>query len=143
VDVARRVGRLLEAPGRLCRQKVERPHGIQSPPARVGQVTDDILDDRQERLKLVGRTVEVVGRKQPEGDDLDADILAPAKKRRDVVSARLVPLRGVCAVGLGPSAVPIEHDTDVTRHALRREAGGKPTLVRAVQQVTQPHGRPP
>ena len=39
-------------------------------------------------LQLGGRAVEVVGREQPQGDVLDADLLAPAEQRLDVGGAR-------------------------------------------------------
>src|SRR5665811_2419097 len=54
-----------------------------------------------------------------------------------------MPLRGVGAVRLGPSAVAVEHDADVAGQALVFEASGESALVCAVQQVTQPHGDTP
>src|SRR5450756_380091 len=96
------VRRILQTLGRLNREKVESPNGIKLPAPRCSKVGHDVLDDRKKRLQLLGRTVEVVGRQQPERDHLDAGFLAPTQKRRDVVSPRLVSLCGVGAVGLGP-----------------------------------------
>ena len=119
------------------------PTGLQPPAALGGEVGDDRLDDRQQRGQLGGRAVEVVGGQQPQGDHLDADVLAPAEQRQDVVGAGLVALLGVGAVGPGPAPVAVEHDADVAREAAGREAGGEPSLVGAVQQVPQPHRQPP
>ena len=90
-----------------------------------------MLDDRQQRGQLFGGAVEVVGRQQPERDHLDAGLLTPFQQWRDVVGARLVSLGGVGAVGLSPSAVAIEHDTDVARQRLLAQGRSKSTLVGA------------
>ena len=120
-------------------QQVERADRVEPPAALGGEVGDDRLDDRQQRGELGGRAVEVVGRQQPQGDHLDADVLAPPEQRQDVVGAGLVALLGVGAVGPGPAPVAVEHHADVAREAAGREAGGEPSLVGAVQQVPQPH----
>ena len=77
----------------------------------------------QQRRQLVGRPVQVVGRQQPQRDDLDADLLAPAEQRLDVVGAGLVALRGVGADGLGPAPVAVEHHADVLGDAFLGQAG--------------------
>ena len=47
----------------------------------------EVLDDLQQRLELVGGPVEVVGRQQPQRDDLDAELVAPAEELLDLVRA--------------------------------------------------------
>src|SRR5689334_676153 len=89
VDVAGRIRGLLELVRRLGRQQVQRADGVEPPAAGGGQPGDGGLDDPQQRGELGGGTVEVVGGQQPEGDDLDADLLAPTEQRGDVVRTGL------------------------------------------------------
>ena len=68
---------------------------------------------REQPLELVRRPVEVVGGEQPQGDDLDADLFAPAQQRLDVGCSGTVAVGGVLAHRLRPAAVAVEHDADM------------------------------
>ena len=83
-------------------------------------------------------TVEVVGREQPQRDDLDADLLAPAEQRLDVGGAGAVPVGGVAADGLGPAAVAVEHHADVLGEPVGGHPAQHPGLVRRVEHPPEP-----
>ena len=104
VDVAGGLLGRLELLGGGGGQQVERADRVHPPAPLVGQRLDGVLDDLEQRVQLGRRPVEVVGREQPERDDLDADLVAPAEQRLDVVRAGLVPVRGVPARPPWPSA---------------------------------------
>ncbi len=91
--------------------------------------------------QLLLRAVEVVGRQQPQGDDLDPDLVAPRQEVRDLVGTRLVTLARPGAAGLGPAAVAVEHDADVARDGRGVELPGEATGVGGIEDVAQPHVR--
>ena len=62
---------------------------IRQPPSTSSR--DGFLDDPQQRLELAGRAAQVVGRQQPQGDHLDAVLLAPLEQLEDLVGTLLVP----------------------------------------------------
>ena len=82
-------------------QQVERADRVDPPAPRRGEVGDGVLDDAAAAASssAVG-PVEVVGRQQPQRDDLDADLLAPAEELLDLVGAGLVARAGVALPGL-------------------------------------------
>ena len=133
VDVGGGLLGLLEAAGGLGGQQVEGADRVQPPAALVGERVDGVADDGEQRLELRGRAVEVVGRQQPQGDHLDAGLLAPAEQRLDVGRAGPVALRGVGADGLGPAPVAVEHHADVLGEPVLRERLHHPCLVGRVE----------
>ena len=116
VDVAGGLLGGLEPLGGRGGQQVERAHRVQ-PPARwsASESTASSMISSS-GCELRGGAVEVVGREQPQGDDLDADLLAPAEQRLDVGGAGPVPVRGVARRRPWPSAG--------CRRASRRRAWG-------------------
>ena len=75
---------------------------------------------------------EIVGGEQPQGDDLDADLLAPGEQIGDVVGAGLVALEPSTRPFLGPPPVAVEHDADVPRDAGGLELAGDAAGVRGI-----------
>src|SRR5918993_275770 len=124
----------LEAAGGRRGQEVEGTDGVDAPSMGVREAVHGSLDDAEQRAKLTLRTVEVVGREQPERDDLDPYLVAPRQEVGDVVGAGLVALAGAGAPGTRPPTVPVEHDPDVPRdrggaELLRRPPYGQGWLL--------------
>ena len=69
--------------------------------------------------------VEVVGGEQPQRDDLDADLLAPAEELLDLVGAGPPATRLGRPGGLGPPPVAVEDHADVARDLLAVERGAR------------------
>ena len=105
-------------------QQVERADDAQPPPAAgPAQLVDDITDDLQQRLQLVGRAAQVVGGEQEQRDDLDARLVAPAEQVRDLGRADPVPVVDVDEAGVaGPAAVAVQHQRDVPGPAAGRRS---------------------
>ena len=99
----------------------------------LGEGGDRALDDPQQPGQLVGRTVEVVGRQQPQRDHLDPDLLAPVEERLDVGGARTVAVCRVGPDGLRPPAVPVEHHAHVLGELIGGKGPDHPRLVRRVE----------
>src|SRR5262249_38122655 len=99
-----------------------------------------VLDDREQRAKLLLLAAEVVRGQQPEGDDLDAGLLAPLEQLEDLVGALAVPLADVgMPRGPGPAPVAVAHHADVPGHRLPRKVALQPALVQPVAQVAVSH----
>src|SRR6185369_1119569 len=92
--------------------------------------------------ELLLRSRQVVRRQQPERDDVDADLVAPAQELLDLVGAGLVPVGGARAGLASPPTVSVEDDADVTGDAVEWQRRGEPAFVRAVQHVGQTHATP-
>ena len=139
----RALGGLLEDPGGVAGQQVERADDVERPAVLgPGEVGDDALDDAQQRAELGLGAGQVVGRQQPERDDLDAGVVAPAEQVDDLVGAALVAVVDARRPDhAGPAAVAVEHQPDVARHrrGLTGEAARQPALVQLVGDVAQPH----
>ena len=83
------------------------PDRLDPPAPLVGERVDGLLDDAAAAASSsLGGPVEVVGREQPQRDDLDADLLAPAQQRLDVRGPGAVALRGVGADGPAHRRLP-------------------------------------
>ena len=135
LHVAGAVGGVLEQLGRAVGQQVEGADRVEPPPARGREVLHHSLDDGQERQQLLLGPVEVVGRQQPERDDLDAELVAPPEERLDVGGTG-APAGGlVGAGGLGPAPVAVEHDADVLGQGGGAQLPHQPRLVGGVQHA--------
>src|SRR6185437_10216828 len=131
--------RRTSARGGLVGQQVERAHRVHSP-ALVDQSVNGVLDDREKRAELLFLAAEVVGGQQPEGDDLDAGLLAPLEELEDLVGALAVPLADVGVPGgPGPAPVAVAHHADVPGYRLSRQVALQPALVQPVAQVAVSH----
>src|SRR5215470_19601877 len=76
---------VLEYLGHLGRQQVECAHWL-DPPALSHELPDRVLDDLEQWFELLLRPCdEIVGGEQPQGNDLDARLLAPLKQLKDLV----------------------------------------------------------
>jgi hypothetical protein len=127
----------LEPCGRGRRQQVECAHRVHPPVPLGRERVDRALDDREEVLQLLrGPAGQVVAREQPQRDHLDADLLAPAEHRTDVVGAGLVAVSGPQAHRLGPAAVAVEHHPDVLGRVVGHPAQD-PCLVDGVDDLSQ------
>ena len=94
VDVAGGLLGRLEPLGGLGGQQVERADRVEPPaPLRRRATSTASSMIASSGSSSLGGPVEVVGREQPQGDDLDADLLAPAEQRLDVVGAGPVAVR--------------------------------------------------
>jgi hypothetical protein len=133
-------GRVLERPRGVRGQQVQRTDRVHAPAAGVRDVVDQPLDDREQRRQLGRRPVEVVGGQQPQRDDLDTDLVAPAEDLLDLVGAGPPAARLRSAGRLRPPAVAVEDDPDVARDLLGVQRSRDASRVEAVQQVS--HGRP-
>ena len=137
LDVGRRVLRRLEGGGGAVGQHVERADGLDPPAALGGELADDVLDDPQQRLELLGVAGEVVGREQPQGDDLDADVLAPLEEVADLVRSPPPARRGGHTAAARPAAVAVEDDADVPWHLVTGQRGCETAFVQAVEQLVR------
>ena len=137
VHFAGGLGCRLEPRGHRRGQQVERTHRMQPPASLLREGLDGVSDDGEQGLELLGGTVQVVGREQPQRDHLDADVLAPAQQRLDVRGAGPVALRSVGSDSLGPPAVAVEHHPDVLGEPFARKAAGDSCLVRRVEHPAQ------
>src|SRR4029077_12949191 len=98
----------------------------------------------QQRLELAGRAAQVVGRQPPQGDHLDAVLLAPLEQLEDLVGTLLVPPADVrYARRPGPPAVAVAHHADVVRDRGRRQAPLEPPLIETVDELAQSHPASP
>jgi hypothetical protein len=109
-------------------------------PAGVGQRLDGALNDLQQRFQLRGGAGQIVRGQQPEGDDFDPRLAAPAEQLEDVVGA---PLVAVADVGesrqAGPAAVAVEDDTDVPRPGMPGQGRFQPALIQPVREIAESH----
>src|SRR5690606_12499776 len=134
LDVGRRPLRGAQPVDDLGGQQVELIDDAQPPAARVGERLDRRGDDL-EQLRDLGRlALEVVGREQPEGDEVDANLLAPPEQVGDAVRTGAVALGGLQADGARPPTVAVEHDADVSGE-VAAETGSDAALVEAVQEA--------
>ena len=138
VDVRGRLRGDLESFSDLGGQQVQRTDGVQPPAALLGQRLDGVDDDPEQRLELARRTVQVVGREQPQGHHLDADLLAPTEHGLDVGGAGAMTLGCVGPDGLGPPPVAVQHHADVLGEPLGGKAAVDPRLVRRIEHPSQP-----
>ena len=138
VDVAGGLLGRLELLGGRGGQQVERADRVDPPALLVGERGDRLADDVEQRRELALGAVEVVGREQPQRDDLDADLVAPAEQRLDVGGAGPVAVRGVAADGLGPAPVAVEHHADVLGQPSAGHPAQHPGLVRRVEHPPSP-----
>src|SRR5690606_29663259 len=103
-------------------EHVQRTHDRQPPRiARFGEFVHDVRNDLQERGDLLaGAVAHVVRRQQPQRDDLDLRLPAPAEEVRDLAGAH-----PVTTVDVGeprftrPATVAVEDDADVARVSSR------------------------
>ena len=98
-----------------------------------GQRLDGVADDVEQWIELGGGAIEVVGRQQPQGDDLDADLLTPAQERLDIGGPGQVSGCGLGADSLGPTPVAVEHDAHMFGHPIWRERARDPGFVCRVE----------
>src|SRR5215469_8267648 len=133
---------ILQGAGSVSRQQVESAHRLDVV-ALSDQFADSVLDDAQQGLKLGCRPGQVVGREQPQGDDLDAGLLAPLEQLEDLVSARLVPAADVGqASPPSPPPVTVAHHPDVPGNRLRRQGRLESVLVQPVDETAESHPAP-
>ena len=127
-------------------KKVEGTDGVNAPPCLCRKVAHGVLDDPDEGLELDRRTGEVVGRQQPQGDDLDTCLIAPAEEVDDLRGAGPVARRGGRTLCLGPAAVSVKDDANMPRTAIGRDLRGELSLVQPIHQIRKAHksiGYPP
>src|SRR5690349_1016232 len=134
---------VLERTGGLRGQQVQGPDRVDSP-AAVDELAHGFLDDPQQRLELAGRAAQVVGRQQPQGDHLDAVLLAPLQQLEDLVGALLVPPADVGhSRRPGPAPVAVAHHANVVRDRSRRQTPLEPPLIEPVHELAQSHPASP
>src|ERR1700733_3331476 len=124
---------------RLARQHVQRAHRVH--PALPGdQALDGALDDAEQRVEFAGGPLDIFGRKQPQGDHLDAGFPAPADQLEYFIGTLTVTVAHVeKAGGSSPPPVPVAHDAYMARNRVGRERGLQPALIQTVDQVTKSH----
>lgn len=137
VDVRRGLLGLLQRGLHLGGQDVRRAHVVHPPAAVGGEGAYDALDDAEQGDELVLGAVEVVRRQQPEGDDLDVGLRAPAEELLDLVGTGTVPLGGRAARRLRPAPVAVHDDADVLGHLVVVEVALHPARVEPEQQPAQ------
>ena len=118
-------------------QEVGRADVVHAPAAVGGEGTDDVLDDAEQRDELFLRAVEVVRRQQPEGDDLDVGLGAPAEEFLDLVGPGPVSLGGGTARRLRPAPVAVHDDPDVLGHLVVVKVAFHPACIEPDQQAAQ------
>ena len=146
IDIAGRSLGLLEQPRGVIGQEVECADGVNAPPCLRREVAHGVLDDADEGLELDGRPSEVIGREQPEGDDFDTCLVAPAEEVDDLRGAGPVAGRGGRTLRLGPAAVAVEDDANMPRTAIWRDLRRELSLVQPIHQIRKAHksiGYPP
>ena len=110
--------------------------------AGSAQLVDDVVDDLEQRVELVGRAVEVVGGQQEQRDDLDAGLLAPAQQVGDLGRTDPVAVVDVDESRVArPAPVAVEHERDVARAGRRRPAHG-PACARTPSRAGRARPRP-
>ena len=87
VDIAGSSLGFLEQPRGVIREEIEGANRVDSPACLLGEISDGVLDNADECLEFDRRTGEVVGRQEPQGDDLNPGLIAPAKKIDDLRGA--------------------------------------------------------
>ena len=127
-------------------QEVECADGVNAPPCLRREVAHGVLDDADEGLELDGRPSEVICREQPQGDNLDTCLVAPAEEVDDLRGAGPVAGRGGRTLRLGPAPVAVEDDANVAGASLGRNLRRELSLVQPVHQIRKAHksiGYPP
>ena len=122
------------------RQQVERPDRVDAPAVRRRQRVDGLLDDAEQRPQLLLGAVEVVGRQQPQGDHLDAGLVAP--RRAGSRCCRPRPGGPRCAPApraLAQRRLPSSITPTWRGHRRRVELPGEAAGVGGVQDVAEPH----
>jgi hypothetical protein len=108
--------------------------------AVLGQFGGQVLDDRQQRIELGGRPLQVVGGQQVERDVADAGRVAPAEQLLDPGRADPVAVVRVDVPHLTrPPAIAVTHDADMPRHRLAGQLAGEASLVERIDQGPQSH----
>ena len=85
---------LLEQCLGLLGQCVESSHRMQPPLPLAYEIGDCVLDDAEKCGELWLRAIEIVGREQPQRDDLDTGLITPAEEVDDLGGARAMACRG-------------------------------------------------
>ena len=93
---------------------------------------------RVQRADLLGGPAEVVGRQQPQRDELDVQLVAPAEELLDLVGAGEVAALDLLAEGLGPPPVAVAHDADVLRDLVRWRVCAAADARRGRRRATGP-----
>ncbi len=106
---------------------------------RVGELVHHSGDDLHQRAELFGAAVEIVGGQQPQRDDLDLGLFAPAEQFDDLAGTHAMPMGGVQAGVLGPSAIAVQDDPDVPRMLDSVELPAQPPLIDVVDEFFQPN----
>src|SRR5690606_16283693 len=137
VDVRRALLGLFEGGLHPGGQQVGGADVVHTPASVGGEAADHVLDDAEQGDELFLGAVEVVRRQQPQGDDLDVRLRAPAEELLDLVCARAVAVDGAGSRGFGPPAVPVHDDADVLGHLSGVQVAFHPACVQPDQQATQ------
>ncbi len=137
VDVLGGVLGLFEGGLHLLRQQITGADVVDAPAAVGGEGADDVLDDAEQRDEFVLRPLEVVGRQQPERDDLHVRLGAPAEKLLDLLGPGPVSVHGGGAGRLRPAAVAVHDDADVLGHLSVVQVAFHPARVQPDQQAAQ------
>lgn len=106
VDVRRGLLGLLQRGLHLGGQDVRRAHVVHAPAAVGREGAYDALDDAEQGDELFLGAVEVVRRQQPEGDDLDVGLRAPAEELLDLVGTGTVPWAAVLPAAFAQRRLP-------------------------------------
>jgi hypothetical protein len=109
--------------------------------APTGCSRDCVFDDAEKCGELWLRAIEIVGREQPQRDDLDTGLIAPAEEVDDLGGARAMTCRRRRTLRLGPAAVAIEDHAYVTWATLRGYLRHETTLVHAIENIGETHAR--
>lgn len=110
---------------------------MDTPAAVGGEGAHDVLDDAEERDEFLLGAVEVVRRQQPEGDDLDVRLGAPAEELLDLVGTGTVAVLGGGTRGLRPAPVAVHDDADVLGHLSVVQVAFHPACVQPDQKAAQ------
>ena len=120
-------------------EQIEGSDRVDQPAAASRQLAHGVFDDPEERCELLLGPIQVVGRQQPQGDDVDVQFGAPAEELVDLRGALAMARRDADPECLCPATVAVEDDPDMARYAVGRQLSGDPALVGPVEEAAHIH----
>lgn len=107
----------------------------------VSKIINQALDYTKQRIKFFGRSAQIIGRKHPERDELNPEVVTPTEKLGDLVRTGLIGQINVSSSAFCPTPITVNNRADVPRQPVSIQAAHQSALIDVVQNGAEPHGQ--